>query len=791
MAIVTERHTRADNIGGLHMPDNASTSVNTSDCMRPVHADAEMQAATDTVAAGTSLLRDDRETSAGTPLLNGAPPRILLADDNADRRDYVKRLLSAVGIAVEAVADGRAALRTARQRRPDLILSEIMMPNLGGLELLRELRPDTRLKPIPIILLSARVDEEIRLEALQAGADDCLTKPFSARELIARVSGSLRLARIRGDAAEALRDEARTLEILNRIGATIAAELDLEKAVQAVTDSATELTGAAFGAFFYNVFDEHGERYMLYTLSGAPRAAFARFPLPRNTGVFAPTFGGEGIVRSDDITKEAQYGKCFPHFGMPKGHLPVRSYLAAPVISRSGEVLGGLFFGHPEAGIFGDRSERVLKGIANYAAIAIDNARVYQSAEKEIAARKRAEEALREREERLSALNSELSQRLAALQTANAEIRDTRRAALDLMEDAVAARKNAERLTIEVGESERRFRDMIDALPAAVYTTDAEGRITHFNPAAVAFSGRTPELGTDKWCVTWKLYHPDGTHMPHDECPMAIALKGGRAIWGAEAILERPDGQRRWFTPFPTPLRDADGRIVGGINMLVDITERKMAEQRQQLLSNELAHRSKNLLAVMQAIASFSFSGTKALVEARDRFTKRIQALARSQTLLVNGALEGASFAEIIRFELEAFSDRVKVAGPDVMLNARSAQTFALVVHELATNATKHGSLSRPEGRVDVEWSIDGTWPEAHFRFRWSERDGPPVVTPTRRGFGRTLVEKAVGKEFGTRPQITFNPQGLVYEIDVDLPAISISSYREDVSSNMGASGDG
>jgi len=128
-------------------------------------------------------------------------------------------------------------------------------------------------------------------------------------------------------------------------------------------------------------------------------------------------------------------------------------------------------------------------------------------------------------------------------------------------------------------ESDRRFRQMIEALPAAIYTTVADGRITHFNSAAVRFSGRTPELGTDQWCVSFKLYHPDGTPMPHDECPMAIALKEGRVIRGAEAIMERPDGTRVWFTPYPTVFRDADGRIAGGINMLVDITDRKQAEE--------------------------------------------------------------------------------------------------------------------------------------------------------------------------------------------------------------------
>ena len=122
---------------------------------------------------------------------------------------------------------------------------------------------------------------------------------------------------------------------------------------------------------------------------------------------------------------------------------------------------------------------------------------------------------------------------------------------------------------------------MIDALPAAIYTTDARGKLTHYNAACVAFSGRTPELGSDHWCVTWKLFYPDGRPMPHDECPMAVALKEGRIIRGAEAIAERPDGSRIWFTPYPTPLFDDQGNVTGGINMLVDITERKQAEARR------------------------------------------------------------------------------------------------------------------------------------------------------------------------------------------------------------------
>ena len=168
-------------------------------------------------------------------------------------------------------------------------------------------------------------------------------------------------------------------ETLNRIGRTLASELDLERLLQAVTDAATEVSGAQFGAFFYNRTNEAGESYMLYTLSGVPRDAFAKFPMPRNTAVFAPTFSGEEIVRSADITRDPRYGRNAPRRGMPEGHLPVKSYLAVPVVARAGEVHGGLFFGHAEPGMFTERAERLVAGIASQAAIAIDNARLYRS----------------------------------------------------------------------------------------------------------------------------------------------------------------------------------------------------------------------------------------------------------------------------------------------------------------------------------------------------------------------------------------------------------------------------
>ncbi|MBI1276050.1 PAS domain S-box protein [bacterium] len=174
-----------------------------------------------------------------------------------------------------------------------------------------------------------------------------------------------------------LREETKTLELLNDLSKQLSSSLDLNQVVQNTTDVLTELTGAEFGAFFYNVVDDEGESYMLYTISGVPREAFSRFPMPRNTSLFSHTFGGKGTVRLDDVRQDPRYGKSAPYHGMPKGHLPVTSYLAVPVISRNGAVLGGLFFGHSKAGIFTERAAHLVESAASYAAVSIDNAQLY------------------------------------------------------------------------------------------------------------------------------------------------------------------------------------------------------------------------------------------------------------------------------------------------------------------------------------------------------------------------------------------------------------------------------
>ncbi|MBA3653345.1 MAG: SpoIIE family protein phosphatase [Actinobacteria bacterium] len=196
--------------------------------------------------------------------------------------------------------------------------------------------------------------------------------------LLEAVADAIALGIRRAQAERELRIQGEIAEVLYRAGTAVAQVHNLESIVQTVIDLTTELTDAQFGAFFYNAIDERGEAYTLYTLSGAPREAFARFPLPRNTQIFAPTFDGRSIERLADVTADPRFGRNEPYFGMPEGHLPVRSYLAVPVVSRSGEVLGGLFFGHADVGVFNERAERIAVGMAGHAGAAVDAARVFE-----------------------------------------------------------------------------------------------------------------------------------------------------------------------------------------------------------------------------------------------------------------------------------------------------------------------------------------------------------------------------------------------------------------------------
>jgi PAS domain S-box-containing protein len=260
--------------------------------------------------------------------------------------------------------------------------------------------------------------------------------------------------------------------------------------------------------------------------------------------------------------------------------------------------------------------------------------------------------------------------------------------------------------------SERHFRELLEELPAAVYTTDAAGRLTFHNQAAVELAGATPELGSNDWHAAWRLLRPDGTPLAYDESPMAVTLRENRAVRGAELIGERPDGRRIPFIPYPTPLRDDTGKLIGAVNMLVDISERKQAEANQKVLLDELNHRVKNNMQMLNALLRAAQRETRS-AEARvvlSDASNRVGAMAAAQQVLYDAGnattYSAKNFLEgVCASAKQAFSGTVNISVADctsARLSNDTAMPLALILNELLTNAAKHGRNATGDGSIQV-----------------------------------------------------------------------------------------
>jgi two-component system CheB/CheR fusion protein len=443
--------------------------------------------------------------------------------------------------------------------------------------------------------------------------------------------------------------------------------------------------------------------------------------------------------------------------------------------------------------------------------------------------------------------------------------------------------------TVEADSRDGYFRKIVDELPAAIYVTDAIGRITYFNEAAATLWGHRPTIGTSEWCGSWKLFWPDGRVLPHGECPMAIAIKEKRTVRGLQAIAERPDGTRVPFEPYPTPLFDASGDLIGAVNMLIDITDRKRAEEVKQrlasivqfshdaiiskslngkieswnagaerifgysaseaigqsvemlipadrlneepeiinrirrgeriehyetvrrrkdgglidvsltvspimdaegrvisaskiardiserkrtedhisVLAREAEHRAKNVLATVQAIVHLTEAET--IADYKNAVEGRVQALANVHTLFVKSRWSGAELHDLVTKELAPYrkgdGTRVAIEGPAFALEPNAAQTIAVVVHELTTNAVKYGALSVIEGRIVISWTPNNS---GRLVLRWTETGGPAVSTPTRKGVGTRVIASMI-KQTGGEIRSDWHPAGLLCEISIPI----------------------
>ncbi|HVW77163.1 MAG TPA: PAS domain S-box protein [Alloacidobacterium sp.] len=441
----------------------------------------------------------------------------------------------------------------------------------------------------------------------------------------------------RHEAEAALRQSEEELRILHEVGALLASELDLKKVVQAATDAARHLSGAEFGAFFYNAVNQDGEKYFLYTLSGAPYEAFAKYPMPRNSALFAPTFAGERTIRLEDVLKDPNYGKTAPYYGMPPGHLPVRSYLAVPVTSRSGEVLGGLFYGHSEPGVFTERAERLVEGVAKHAAIALDNAQLYQRAQDEIAQRKQIETALRASEERFRSIfeqtacgiaQTDITGRFILVNDYYCEIVGRPRAELMnlRMQDIMHAEDLPDAVSFAVLSEERaplavenryvrpdgshvwvrnhlsaarygnvdlilsaitditagkqaeqvkaRLAAVVEHSDDAIITKDLNGIITTWNRGAMRIFGYTAEEVIGRPVTI--LMPPDRVN---EEPGILERIRRGENIDHYETVRRRKDGTLLDISLTVSPIRDGQGRITGASKIARDVSANKKAQE--------------------------------------------------------------------------------------------------------------------------------------------------------------------------------------------------------------------
>ena len=441
--------------------------------------------------------------------------------------------------------------------------------------------------------------------------------------------------------------------------------------------------------------------------------------------------------------------------------------------------------------------------------------------------------------------------------------------------------------------------ELLKALPAAVYTVDAAGRITFYNDAAVALWGCRPELDKSEWCGSWRLYWPDGRPMPHGECPMAIALKEKRPISGAEAVAERPDGTRVPFLAYPTPLWDETGALVGAVNTLVDITDRKKAEEaaqrlvaivessddaivskdlngiittwnsgaerlfgytaeeivgksvtilippgrhdeelgilerirrgervdhyetvrrrkdgsvveislmvspirnaqgivvgaskiarditerrraqeKQRLLVREMNHRVKNLLTLAGSLVTLSTRFATTPRDLAEAVSERLVALARAHDLTLPDLTEGrerpdraTTLAALVRTILSPYLTpehaSAIINGPDVPVRGKAVMGIALLLYEMATNAAKYGALSSQNGRVEVSWSVR----QDELLLIWREHGGPPINgEPEDEGFGSFLARLTVTGQLGGNICYDWNQEGLTVKLSAPL----------------------
>lgn len=318
------------------------------------------------------------------------------------------------------------------------------------------------------------------------------------------------------------------------------------------------------------------------------------------------------------------------------------------------------------------------------------------------------------------------------------------------------------------------LRSFVEAVPGVVYAKDTDGRMLIANRGTSDLLGMAPELYLGRTDMEFLQDKQQATKiMRTDRRIMKTGVQEQ-----VEEEVRLADGTPAVWLSTKAPLRNAEGAVIGLVGTSVDITDRRRAEERERLLAREVDHRGKNLLAVVQSVVQLTRADTiEAFV---DSISGRIAALSRAHSLLADSRWDGAELAAIVREELAPFAalrdERVLIAGAPLQLKPDAAQTLALVVHELATNAAKYGSLSTEAGRLGVQWTLDeGAAQTVWLNLLWVENGGPPVSAPEGLGFGSTIIKTSIERQLRGRLTKSWRPEGLFCEVSVPVSELTVA----------------
>ena len=320
-------------------------------------------------------------------------------------------------------------------------------------------------------------------------------------------------------------------------------------------------------------------------------------------------------------------------------------------------------------------------------------------------------------------------------------------------------------------ENEMKFRAIFDRAAIGIAQISPDGRCGSANARLCETVGHSLEslLAAPAFEL---VFHPEDRD--NARANFEVLRSGASDSCRMEQRVLRPDGVVVWVITTLGCVRNENGGIAYLVAGLEDVSAQKRVEERQQALLHELSHRSKNLFSVMNAIVARSVKVDRPIADSQAVILGRLQALARTYDSLTRVAFDGVLLDVILVEELSVFGERVHFDGPVIKLTDKSTQTFALIAHELATNAVKYGALSVPGGGVDIAWASDQTGAQKRFRFFWRERGGPPARPPTRKGFGTTIIVQIAGSEFACKPRTQYEEDGFAYEFDAPLERVGL-----------------